>query len=244
MKKSLITLSILISSLILFGQNRTYLGIETAITNDIFEFSDKGNKLKQTIVPGALWGINIRQELNNYFSIGTGIIRNYYSEGFGYNMKNFSNMGFTSNSYSSWQIPIRINYKVNLIKDRIFLTSTIGMHYCINSDYGGYGSDSSFTSFNGESISHGTTTDYGLTKTFPLLETAIGLELKLFRKVTLTISTRYCTGFKKVMLSDVSYYINSDPKMTASISGKGEYLGFGLQFIYPISDLWVKKKNK
>lgn len=109
MKKFLTTSAIILLSLTLFGQRNTYLGFETALTNDVYEFTDYGNTIRPILLGTGLWGINIRQEINNHFSIESGLIRKYYDEGFGFQTSSPSLVtGFASNAIDVWQIPLRL----------------------------------------------------------------------------------------------------------------------------------------
>ena len=136
MKKS-ITVIIILLVLIHsgFSQNKTYFGGEFAMTGDIYDIIDPCNLITTTPLITGSWGFTIGQEINRNFLIETGLIRKYYDEGFGYNVESLI-LGTYSNAFNTWQIPLRLKSRINLIKERLFLTATIGYHFSINTEYG------------------------------------------------------------------------------------------------------------
>ncbi len=231
--KSFFIIFTLFLSITLVGQTRTYIGIEGAVTNDKYQLDDPGDMIMPTHCVSAMGGINVRQELNNWFSLESGLIFKFYKKGIG--VKGQPELYSTGESFNSWQIPFRFNARLNLKSNIVFLKSTIGFHYCFNNDFFS-SSGSGFGFFNGNEtpvFSYEERTNTSLTKRFPLLETGLGLELKLSGKSLLTFSGSYYTGFKDVMQSNIEYQANgtgSDAVMTS----KGNYFSYSVGFRYPI----------
>jgi len=220
------------------GQNKTYFGMEAAMTNDIYEITDNGNNLKSVPLVTGLWGFNLRQDIHNIF-LETGLIRKYYDEGFGFHSMD----GYgSSNAIDAWIIPLRLGTKINLCKDKIYFVPIIGYSFCINSDYGSYGYGSGSQKSGSDSISYNYSDNVSLTKNFSLLQTGLGFEFKLFKTAILSVSTNYYTGFKKTVQLDINYKTNNSATTTGKAFSKGEFWSFGVGLKYPISDFWTKKK--
>lgn len=245
MKEFLTTTAIILLSLTLFGQRDTYFGIEVARTNDIYEFTDEGNTIIPIPLKTGLWGITIRQEINNWFSIESGLIRKYYNEGFGFEppSPDIGSIGFSSDAMNVWQIPLRLKTQLNIYKNKIFFATNIGFHYCLNSDYGKYSWGEASFSYQTDTISTNLSST-SLAKSFFLLETGGGFEFKLFEKFLLAVSFNYMTGFKKALQLDFDYTVNTEITGNAYAHSKGEYWRLGLGLQYKISDIWTKKKGK
>lgn len=240
MKNLLLTISIILFLLTknVFGQNKTYVGAEIGIINDIYEIADNGNALKKVPLVNGIWGFNLRQDVNSYLFLETGLVRKYYSEGVGF--KNFSSSTST-NAINAWMIPLKLGTKINLYKEKFYLTPVIGYSYCINSSYGAYGYGGGYIQKSSDSVSFTYTNTKDLARHFSLLQTGIGFEFKLFKSALLSISTNYFTGFKKVVELDVNYSFNNSPYVNGKIFSKGEFWSLGIGLRYPIIN-WGKNK--
>jgi hypothetical protein len=241
--KLLIFIFIILFSQISFSQKSTYLGFEGAVVNDIYNIEDPCNIIESNPIYQVSWGVNVEQELSNNFSIQTGIIRKYYDEGFGYT-KGTIVLGYQANAFNTWQIPIRIISKQNLVKDKLFITQALGFHYSINSNYD-YGKSSGGGSYldGGDTISASYTVNGFKEKTFPLIEAGLGLELKIYDSFLISLSSSYLTGLKKVHQLDISTEGYGCSTNNAISFSKGSYWNIALGFKYAISNIWSKRKS-
>ena len=215
------------------GQNKTYLGLEAAVTNDMYEITDNGNQLKTVPLVTGLWGFNVRQDVGKNAFLETGVIKKYYDQGFGLNaMQGYG----STNSIEAWMIPLRLGTKINLYKDRIHLVPVVGYSFCINSDYGSNGRGAGGIITSSDSIFYNYTANTGLTKTFSLLQTGINIEFELFKTAIISLSTNYYTGFQKTVLLDINYKINDSPAATGKAFSKGEFWNVGVAVRYPIDE--------
>ncbi len=232
--KSLILITSLFLSFNMVGQKRTYIGIEAAVTNDKFKLEDPNNMLMPTHCVSTMAGINVSQDLNYWLSIETGFSHKFYQKGIG--LKGQPDAYSVDYVLDTWQVPLRFNARLNLKSNIIFLKPTIGFHYCFNNDFFS-SSGSGFGFFNGEQtpiFSYDETTNTSLTKTFLLLETGLGLEIKLSGKSLLTFSGSYYTGFKDVMQSHIVYQVNGSPESGAVMTSKGNYFSYSVGFRFPV----------
>lgn len=245
MSRKILTTALLIflTATVAFGQTKTYVGGRVAVVRDVYELVDNGNGLKNVTFMNGLWGINVRQEWNDRLYLETGLFRKYYSEGVVFKIEDGHG---SSNAIEAWLIPLRLGTKINLSKEKIFLVPVIGYSYCINSDYdkrslgGGIGGVRT-----GSDSARYTTVAarYDFTKTFPLLQTGMGLEFRLLKTALLPLSANYYTGFKKVVQRDIRYTVNNSPEQAATAFSKGEFFSVDIGVQYPVSNFWTKAKR-
>lgn len=245
MKKHIIVITIffvLINSG--FGQNKTYIGGEFAMTGDIYNIIDPCNLITTTPLITGSWGFTIGQEINRSFLIETGLIRKYYDEGFGYNIESLI-IGTSSNAYNTWQIPLRLKARMNLIHNRLFLTTTVGYHFGINTEFGyGGGSGGGGIVDGNDTIKVFYTVNDSLAKTFSLIEAGIGFEFVVFDGFVLSLSSGYYTGLKRVYQMDMKTESNQCSSDKAVGINKGSYWNITFGIKYAISNLWRKKRTK
>jgi len=225
-----------------FSQNKTFIGGEFAMTGDIYDIIDPCNLITTTPLITGSWGFTAGQEINNNFLIETGLIRKYYDEGFGYNIESLI-LGSSSNAFITWQIPLRLKSRINLINERLFLTSTIGYHFSINTEYG-YGGGSGGASLvdGNDTIRVSYTINDSITKTFSLIETGLGFEYAAFDGFIISLTSSYYTGLRKAYQLDMTtenYNCSSDNAYGIS---KGGYWNIAFGIKYALSNLWRRKK--
>jgi hypothetical protein len=77
---------------------------------------------------------------------------------------------------------------------------------------------------------------YSIKKKFSLIETNMGMEYKISKKIHLDLQCLYFIGFTQILQVDIDYKFNNDPIVHAIAYTKGEYWGVGinLKFLLPI----------
>ncbi len=244
MKKNLFTIIILfVITQSAFSQNKTFVGAELAMTGDIYDIIDPCNLITTTPLITGSWGLTIGQEINKNFLIETGLIRKYYDEGFGYNTESVI-LGTYSNAYNTWQIPLRLKSRINLLHKRLFLTATAGYSFSINTEYGYGGGSGGGGMVNGnDTINVFYTVNDSVTKTFSLLETGLGFEYVVFDGLIISLSSSYYTGLKKAyQLNMTTEGCNCNTDNAFGIS-KGGYWSVAFGIKYSVSNLWTRKKQ-
>ena len=223
-----------------FSQKNTYFGGELAMTGDVFDMNDPCGLLTSTNLITGYWGFSVGQEINRNLLIETGFFIKYYDVGYGYS-SGFGNVGFSSNAFDSRQIPVRLKARFNLLKDRLFLTTTVGYHFCFNYDYGDdYGSGGSETIIGNDTVNMSYTVR-ALSKDFSLIETGVGLEFALFDGFIVSLSSSYYAGLKKIYQMDITRK-DADCISTDSYGiSKGSYWSVAFGVKYAVSNLWKKK---
>jgi len=227
---------------IVLGQKNTFIGIGGALTFDKYEFTDPGNVIRPIPLPSGSWGILIGQEINDLFLFETGIIRKYYDEGFGFNIAS-PVIGFSSNSFETIQLPIRLKTKFNIFRDKLFLTPIMGINLSINTEYGyglGYGIGSSYIDSNDTYYLANYTEDVNKSQFFPLIETGLAIDFKIIRDIYLSTQFSYFGGLTKVSQIDYEYWVNNGETNYAFAHSNGSYFSFGLGINYRLSNIFGK----
>jgi len=242
-KNGIITLAFAFNFMTATAQKNTYIGVEGAVDNDVYEIIDNGTLLKKIPLITGYFGLNIRQDLTPQVFLETGLLRKYYDEGIGFK----SSPGYTeTNAINAWLIPLRLGWRINLLnlrKQKLYLVPVIGYVLGINSDYGyddgGLGGSETMAK---DTISYSVYSKLSLRKTFPLMQTGMGVGFVFVRTLLVYVSANYYTGFKNLIEQNINYTHNSETYSAAGLS-KGEMLSFGLSVKYPISYLW-KNRHK
>jgi len=224
-----------------YGQKSTFFGIGGALNYDVYEFTDPGNTLKETPLPAGSWGFTVCQEISDFLMLETGFVQKEYWEGYGYNVESFD-IGSSASSYATFQIPLRLKTKINLLKDKIALNPVVGINYAVNSEYGyglGYGGGSLQT----EEIKITTTytEDVNLKKSFLLLETGLQFEFVILKDFLVGLNAGYLNGFDKVSQIEYDYGVNDGELQKAYAHSNGSYWNLGLAVSYRVSDFWLKE---
>jgi hypothetical protein len=221
------------------GQNKTYFGLEFSVANDIYKITDNGDYLINVPLVNAIGGFNLRQEINRYIFVETGLILKYYWQGFGF--KTIPYYG-SSSSDPSWIIPVRLGFNFNLYKAKIYLVPVLGYSQGINPSFG-YGSGSGKQTSSTTTITYNYTENPDVSRYFPLLQTGIGFEFKLFKTLLFSISTNYYSGFKNTTHLDINYTVNNSNQTTGTAISKGQFWCVSTGLKYPISNFWTMKKE-
>ena len=232
------TLAFILALTTATAQKNTYFGVEGAITHDVYEYIDNGSLLKTPALLTGYFGVSIRQDLSPTLFVETGLIRKPYDEGIAFTTSSGYSAG---NAINCWLIPLRLGTRINLHRQRLHLVPVIGYSLGINSDYGyGDGGVGGYEITNQDTVHFSVYSKLSLRRTYPLLQTGLGVEFILFRTLLASLSANYYTGFKNLIEQDISYTHNSTSNTAKGLS-KGEMASFGLSLKYPVSQLWRRK---
>jgi hypothetical protein len=231
-----LTLTVILTTAV--AQKNTYFGVEGALTHDVYEYIDNGSLLKTPALITGYFGISIRQDISPTLFVETGLLRKPYDEGIAFKTSG----GYSSgNAINCWLIPLRLATRINLNRQRLHLVPVIGYSLGINSDYGyGDGGVGGYEIAGQDTVHFAVYSKLSLRRTYPLLQTGLGVEFVLFRTLLASVSANYYTGFKNLIEQDISYTHNSVPNTGKGLS-KGEMASFGLALKYPVSQLWRHK---
>jgi hypothetical protein len=126
LKLTFITLALSLAFITGVGQKHTYIGVEGAANNDVYDMIDNGSLLKKVPLITGYFGLAIRQDISSAVFLETGLLRKYYDEGIGFK----GSPSYTEvNAISAWFIPLRLGVRLkllNLRKQKLYLVPVIG----------------------------------------------------------------------------------------------------------------------
>lgn len=235
-------LAILVFTLIgttALAQRNTYIGVEGAATHDVYDIVDDGPLLQKAPLLSGYFGLSVRQDLSPTVFLETGLLRKYYNEGIDFKPV----PGYAeTNAINAWLIPLRLGTRINIRRQKVFLVPVVGYAFGINSEYG-YG-DGGLGGFEAtaskDTIHYSMYSNLNVRRTFPLLQTGMGVEFELLRTVLVSVAANYYTGSKNLIEQDIEYTYRSSTYTATGLS-KGDMMGFGVAFKYPVSHLWRGK---
>lgn len=116
-------------SIPLFSQRYTYIGggINLGASSQNSKFGDF-NVTSSYVINDGGYDVTIRQEINRILSIETGLSSHIYSQEF-ILQGNYIYLG----GYFSHRIPLKFEFEVDLIEDRIKGYASLGTHFCLAS---------------------------------------------------------------------------------------------------------------
>ena len=243
MRKIFSMLSAALISTSCFPQKKAYIGIEGSIANDRVRIEkDNGGELKHVPLLAPLVGINFRQEICKNLFAEVGLLYKPYDEGMGFKLE----PGYsTGTGFNSWIIAPRIGTSIKLFEGIISLVPVVGYSFCLNNDYGydsvyAPGGSWGYIRTQQDTITYSSATTYN-NKTFSLLQTGLGIGVKLFRTVNLNVSANYYIGLNKVYQLDVLYKVDNSITFSGKMVSKGQFWSVGIKLQYPVSKLWQSR---
>jgi hypothetical protein len=226
-----------------------YIGITYGLCNDAAEFTENESNIYRVPCISNSFGLTIKKYLNKSLSIESGVISKPYTVGFGINAPSFY-MESNSSSALTIQVPIRLNSKINLYKNKVFLGGTVGYVFAFNTDpgrgdtsgfYNPKYSNSSKSSL--DSVFYSSRTLTTNDKHFSLIQSALSLEVFLFQNISLEISYSYYTGFEHFQDTKIFYIINNSPVQISNMFMSGSYSSFEISLHSPIHKRAKKRTN-
>ncbi len=245
MKKSILPIALLLLTIPLFSQKKTYYGLEAAATDNRYIYSqpDPSFRISKPLLSGML-GVHARHDLNNYFSLETGLVfHNYYADNYIQFNDSFNTAFYPS--YRSWLIPLRLRLKINLYRNKIFFTPLIGLHLCMN-QFNKANVNISIHKKNREDKDSVFVTEISqsIHRNIPLIETGFGLEFNIGKLGMLTFSAGYYSSFFKTYELGISYHHNNDAPVTAAAYTKGHCISIAIGYNYCISELFKNSRQE
>jgi len=223
-----------------YGQNRTYFGIEFSVANDIYKVNDNGDYLIAVALTNSQGGINLRQEIKRNIFIETGLMLKYYQEGFGFKTMPFYT--YLSSNDISWIIPVRIGLNLNVYKNKVHFTPIVGYSFGINPPPG-YGLRFGKQTHRTTEINYNYAANLNISSHFSLVQTGLGFEFTLFKLLLFSVSANYYSGFNKINQLDINYTVNNSNQTTGTATSKGEFWCVSTGLKYPVSNFWTRKKG-
>lgn len=198
------------------SQGSTFLGIEGGINHDQYFIYDPCAVYEEAdlLLSGRV-GLNVSHTISESFMLESGLIIKFYNEGFQEIIPSFfGNAIISEEAFSAFQIPLRLRYKYNLIKNRFFLATVLGYHLSINLDY----------KYNSQLYEK---------DIFSLIEAGIGFEYFINDHTAISLIPSYYGGFKSFYEDEILTNCSTENSI---ISSNGSYLSLTLGIKYRISN--------
>ncbi len=159
------------------AQEIVYIGVHSGLDFDQWIVNKRDPIIAQTPVISGSFGFRIGFNLNDYFSIESGVTRKYYNEGYGiFLMPQSPNFSKVSSNTTTFQIPVAVRVKITSENKKWFFVSEVGVHFCSNTEYGlgakGKGNIQRYS----DTLRLWEVSNKSFTRNFTLLNAGIGLE--------------------------------------------------------------------
>jgi hypothetical protein len=214
-----------------YGQSRTYLGLEAAVYEDQNSIGEDSGGILSTIpTKFILYGVNIRRDFNPKWFIETGVVYKEYYQSITFGQP--YNYPYTLHAFMCLQIPVRVGYKVRLT-DRVSLIPEpgISMGFNIGSVSDGFGGATNTTS--GSRIEYYASAN-NEHRFFILINPAIALERIFFNSLVLSLYAGRSWGLTELSELKVDYTIDNSSSYSGTIVNKGNFFYGGISLKYPI----------
>ncbi len=206
------------------------------------EFTEFGNEILPTPIIGGRIGLSVSQDLNNYSRIELGFTYKNYKDGFGFRILS----GYAINSaVSALCFPLRLHTKINLYKNKLFLSPVVGVTYgripTSFSNGGSYVKISSGT----DSLTFLSYSGYGINPNFFLIQAGLSIDIIFKNNSFLSVFSSYYSGQSKIYRTNFTYQRNNLPWINGQAFSKGSFWDIiGISFNYPINKLRQKKATE
>jgi hypothetical protein len=236
MRASLTILFVLTFS-IATGQRYTYLGGGIGIISSKFQLNENLSIRSPTIITGGSYDVYLRQDLTDFLAFELGYSwRNYASE----YMLPGNSFAYPSVGLWSHLIPINIDIRVDVLKDRISLYASFGYLISVK-QYAGSGSIKSFN-HKGDSIlvqwDYIAESDHSSHFTIGL-----GTRVRVFDELRFEVELGYAFGFKDQRKYEFTYWDQYGAPQVQNTTYKGEYWYLKIGLSYPIQRMIVIAKS-
>ena len=239
MKRFVISVVVVICGLnTINGQNKTYLGLEFSLFRDINKIKDDGNYLMTLPLMEPQGGVTIRQEIQKYIFVESGVIVKPYSSAIGFKPIPVS---FVGTEGISVLIPIRLGLKLNVYQKKFCLVPLIGYSYSANTPTS-YGRDSGTQESGTTTIDYTSAKNPDVSRSVSLLQMGLGFEFQIFEVLQLSISTNYYKGSAPIWISDINYTVNNSSPGNGTVTSEGDFWSISTGIRYPISNLWTTRR--
>ena len=216
------------------AQTTTYIGAEVAYSADIYSITDPGGRLSHADINSALWGASICHVMRKYVFLETGIYARAYKVGIAFD----NEIGSGSTDRTAVLVPLRVGGRLPLFKGAIALCPVTGITLALANESQGSLLDGSSQMSGTDKIDYNYKVQYPA-QTFLLFQVGMGIDIRLWRKALLSLSTNYYAGVNKILIQHIEYKVNNGPTTAATAYTKGSFYTIGIGFKHEVD--WFKK---
>lgn len=240
--QGLLFLTLLFASASMYGQySSTLLGVEFGPKWDRYQAEDTNDVVTgKPIFYAPFFGFTLAQEFNGQLRFETGFSIVNYGESYRVNGEKLVGIG---SGIESFQIPLRIKLTISPGDGQFRILPTVGYIFGFNRNFESTGSNYACSGppcvgQAGDSTVIRSTSNYGLAKTFGLVQFGLSFEYQINEGPIFSLSGFYSGGFSRVTEIDVRYWADGQPERQAQVFSTGGYLNINVGAAYPISRIW------
>lgn len=230
MKQTLLTLFLCLS-LKSTAQLSTFLSYDAGVPKDEFSYSSSIGDTDHLIYKLPTIGFRITQQVYKQFYAEAG----FYIDFMAVDMINeidSTNLGFAQNQF---QIPLRLQFRQTLFKDRIHLTVSGGFNYVIDFYENYYEFITAKETFQVNTI------NYNFNSKYFLAEIGMGMDVMLTKNFYLGIRYYLNYGIENILTIDAEIYNGNEIVSNHTVRSNGSYRFLAFTLGYRISRIWNKK---
>jgi len=216
------------------GQTNTSIGLEAAVTNDLFTYYGDNQIVSSPTTPSGYIGFTISEGITDNLSVETGVILKGYKTGYQLDIESVTGKFVkSSNGLQAVQFPIRLLMEHPLNQSNASIFTILGYHYCLSlGEYGGGSSGMRISSSN-DSLRTSSLRSSGFEKSHSLLQAGLGFNYEFRNEAQVYISCSYYTGFKAIINQEIQYQINNQPANYITGISQGDFWGISIGYKHP-----------
>ncbi len=208
------------------AQSTTYIGAEVAYSADFFKISDPGGRVTHPDISSALWGATIRHTLSKHLFLEGGIYTRAYKLGLAFD----HSYGSSGTDRTGYLVPLRVGGRLPLFKGTVAICPVAGFTFGVTDEGLGGLLDSASYQDAATSIRYMYTTTYP-SQVFSLVQAGIGIDIRLWPKTLLSLSTNFYGGINKILTQQIGYVPGNGAAVKATQHSNGGFytVGIGLR---------------
>lgn len=215
------------------AQTSTYIGAEVAYSADIYSINDPGGRLSDADINSALWGATIRHVMRKYVFLETGIYARAYKLGIAFD----NEIGSGGTDRTAVLVPLRVGGRLPLFKGALALCPVTGVTLAWANESQGALLDWASQMSGTDKIDYFYKVQYPA-QVFPLFQAGMGIDIRLWPKGLLSLSTNYYAGVNKTLIQHIEYKVNNGPVTAATAYTRGSFYTIGIGFKHEVD--WFK----
>ena len=215
--------------LISFGsraQSTTYIGAEVAYSADFFKISDPGGRVTYPDISSALWGATLRYTLSQHLFLESGIYARAYKVGLAFD----HSYGSSGTDRTGYLVPLRVGGRFPLFRGALAICPVAGFTFGFTDEGLGGLLDSASQQDGTTSIRYMYTVSYP-SQVFSLVQAGVGIDIRLWPKTLLSLSTNFYGGINKILIQRIGYIPGNGAAVKATQHTNGGFytVGIGLR---------------
>lgn len=209
------------------AQSQTMAGFDIAFAGDFIQIKDPNGNITNPQTSSAFYGVAIRRYIDKHFYIEGGVYRKAHREGIA-----FANYySATSTGIQSVMVPVRFGVSIPLLKKSVMISPEAGLTTGVTNEDYNIRAEGQFQEPGNKAYYFTYTLQYP-SRIFFLVQMGANADIRLFRNTFLHLSSGYYGGLQKVIIEHISYSVDGNPLLPATIYNCSSFytVGIGLRF--------------